>query len=260
MLAGNREASVEAPPLRIVNAQQRFPRVDLIAPSTSRFVHIAAEIDRRPALLPASRAKKRVLSHCKDACARLGREPGVLNAVVFTALLVPPGLGEYAKQHADRLHIAHFDLAVLFECENAEAVQRLQQHPAYREMERAIAAAASYVHTITATNVRRIGAVDHSRQGVFLFNHFAADSLAQNLAVWDYTAGWFEVETGLDNSTVLLPADPGKSQYSIINHCRWDRLRDILPSLLFKRSFHSYVLDNFAANNVAAMPILYRLA
>jgi hypothetical protein len=59
---------------------------------------------------------------------------------------------------------------------------------------------------------------------------------------------------------VLLPAEPAKSQYSIINHCRWDRLRDILPSLIFKRTFRSYVLDNFAANNVAAMPTLYRLA
>jgi hypothetical protein len=34
----------------------------------------------------------------------------------------------------------------------------------------------------------------------------------------------------------------------------------VLPSLMFKKTFHSYVLDNFAANNVAAMPILYRLA
>jgi len=35
---------------------------------------------------------------------------------------------------------------------------------------------------------------------------------------------------------------------------------DILPSLLFKKSFHSYVLDNFYANKVAAMPVLYKLA
>lgn len=253
-------AAADAPALRIVNAELRFPRVHLIEPSASRFIHIAAEIESRPPFLPDSGAKRRVLAKAKDACTRLTREPGVKDAAVFTAVLVPPGLGEYAKRRADRLHIARFDLAVLIECDDAETVQRLQRHPACEAMQRAIAEAASYVHAITATNPRRIGPVDHTRPGVFLFNHFAADSLAQNLAVWDYTAGWFEVETGLHNSTVLLPDDPAKSQYSIINHCRWDRLGDVLPSLLFKKTFHSYVLENFAANNVAAMPILYRLA
>jgi hypothetical protein len=252
--------ATDAPALRIVNADQHFPRVDLIEPSASRFIHIAAEIESRPPFLPDSAAKKQVLAKAKDACTRLAREPGVTDAAAFTAIIVPPGLGEYARQRADRLHIARFDLAVLIECDNADTVQRVQRHPAYEAMQRAIAEAASYVHAITATNPRRIGPVDHTRPGVFLFNHFAADNLGQNLAVWDYTAGWFEVETALHNSTVLLPDDPSKSQYSIINHCRWDRLRDVLPSLLFKKTFHSYVLDNFAANNVAAMPILYRLA
>jgi hypothetical protein len=252
--------AADDPALKIVNAELRFPRVDLIEPSASRFVHIAAEIEARPPFLPDSAAKKQVLAKAKDACTRLAREPGVKDAAVFTATLIPPGLGEYARQRADRLHIARFDVAVLIECDTAETVQRIQRHPAYEAMQRAIAEAASYVHAITATNPRCIGPVDHKRPGVFLFNHFAADNLAQNLAVWDYTAGWFEVETGLDNSTVLLPDDASKSQYSIINHCRWDRLRDVLPSLMFKKTFHSYVLDNFAANNVAAMPILYRLA
>jgi hypothetical protein len=250
-------------PLRIVDADQRFLRVDLIEPSASRFIHIAAEIEARPPFLPDSGAKKQVLAKARDACTRLAREPGVKDAVAFTAIIAPPGLGEYARQRADRLHIARFDLAVLIECDNADTVQRVQRvqrHPAYEAMQRAIAEAASYVHAITATNPRRIGPVDHKRPGVFLFNHFAADNLGQNLAVWDYTAGWFEVETGLHNSTVLLPDDPAKSQYSIIDHCRWDRLRDVLPSLLFKKTFHSYVLDNLAASNVAAMPILYRLA
>jgi hypothetical protein len=46
--------------------------------------------------------------------------------------------------------------------------------------------------------------------------------------------------------------------YKIINHCRWDRLTDVLPSLLFKPSFRSFVLANFAANSTAAIPVLYR--
>lgn len=34
----------------------------------------------------------------------------------------------------------------------------------------------------------------------------------------------------------------------------------MLPALLFKRSFRSYVLATFRVNGVAAMPVLYRLA
>jgi hypothetical protein len=131
--------ATDAPALRIVTADQHFPRVDLIEPSASRFIHIAAEIESRPPFLPHSAAKKQVLAKARDACTRLAREPGVKDTAVFTAILVPP-------------------------------------------------------------------------------------------------------------------------QYSIINHCRRDRMRHMLPSLMFKKTFHSYVLDNFAANNVAAMPILYRLA
>lgn len=127
-------------------------------------------------------------------------------------------------------------------------------------MEQAIKDAATYTHIITATNIKHISPVDHKRQGVFLFNYFFADNVEQNLAIWEYTAGWFQQETGLDNSTVLLPSEPGHSKYSIINHCRWNKMRDVLPSLIFKKSFRSYVLNNFYNNNVAAMPVLYKLA
>ena len=89
---------------------------------------------------------------------------------------------------------------------------------------------------------------------------FYADQVKQNLQVWEYTAGWFEDQTGLNNSTLILPDQVNEGSYKIVNHCRWDRLIDILPSLIFKRSFKEFVLNNFEANNVAAMPILYRLA
>lgn len=90
--------------------------------------------------------------------------------------------------------------------------------------------------------------------------YFVASERGQNLAVWNHTAGWFESETGLDNSAVLVPVSGDSSPYSIINHCRWDRLADILPSLLLKRSFRQFVLKSFDLNDVAAVPVLYRLA
>jgi hypothetical protein len=49
-------------------------------------------------------------------------------------------------------------------------------------------------------------------------------------------------------------------EYKIINHCRWNRLRDVVPSLLFKPSFRTFVLANFVANATAAISALYRRA
>ncbi|MCX2930939.1 hypothetical protein ORI20_11665 [Mycobacterium sp. CVI_P3] len=58
----------------------------------------------------------------------------------------------------------------------------------------------------------------------------------------------------------MLPQEGSDTDNTVINHCRWDKLRNILPSLVFKPSFRRYVLANFEANNTAAIPILYRLA
>jgi hypothetical protein len=54
-------------------------------------------------------------------------------------------------------------------------------------------------------DVRRMGPVDHGRQGVFLLNYFYADRTDLNLAARQDTAGRFHDQTGLDSSTVLLP-------------------------------------------------------
>lgn len=251
---------MESEPLRIVNEHVQFPRVSLVDPAPSVYLHIAAEVDGRPPFLWNSAEKKRLIADCKRWCERLEREPGVVSAVVFDALLIAPGRGRFIEKRRDQVHVARFDLAVLIETEDAEVAQRIEESAAYREMEQAIRRVASYTHVITATNVKCIDAVDHGRPGVFLFNYFFADNTERNLAVWEYTAGWFQQETGLDNSTVLLPTEAQDSRYNIINHCRWDKLTDVLPSLIFKRTFRTYVLANFEANDVAAMPILYRMA
>ncbi|RXJ74456.1 hypothetical protein CS022_02335 [Veronia nyctiphanis] len=147
----------------------------------------------------------------------------------------------------------------MIECESKIAEEDLRSSSEFISMLSEINTLSSYTHEISASNASRIGPVDHSKQGVFLFNYFFADNVEQNLGVWNYTAGWFEAETQLDNSTLLLPCEKSESKYTVINHCRWGSLREILPSLIFKSTFRKYVLENFEANNVAAMPILYKL-
>lgn len=248
--------------LKIVNRKLNFPRVTLVKPSSHAFLLLAAEVDASPlpVFLGASRRKRSLLAHCKEWCQELEREEGVGSAVVFRAVLIPPGRGRFIQQRRRKVHVARFDVVILIDTLDRESLERVRTSAAYLRMESAVRSASTYVHELRACNVRRINPVDHDTQGIFLFNYFFADDTSQNLAIWEYTAGWFQAETGLNNSTVLLPLAPENARYNIINHCRWDSMAQILPSLLFKRSFEQYVLANFEANHVAAMPILYRLA
>jgi hypothetical protein len=251
--------------LKIVNEHLEFPPVSLEEPTDSSYVPIAAEVDTP--FLPYVRAypfdseeKRALISTCKSFCEQLVDEGNALDATVFKAIMVPPGRGEYLNQTDRDVHVAGFDIVVLIELADEHTFQRLKSNETYLELRSRIEEASRYTHAISATNIRKAGLVDHDSDGVFLFNYFFADDTEQNLEVWEYTAGWFEAETGLDNSMLFLPDDPSKSEYALLNHCRWDRLLDILPSLLFKRTFREYVLKNFEANRVAAMPILYKLA
>lgn len=248
--------------LRIVNEHLKFKKVSLVEPSKSFYLHIAAEIDYSPFpfFLTTSMKKKSIIWQSKEWCGQLETEEGVISAVVFKATLIPPGKGKFLKERLDTVQLAKYDFAILIEVSSADKIIDIMNSNSYKPIESNIKNVAKRTHVTTAINVKKIDTVNHKKQGVFLFNYFYADNLQQNLDVWEYTAGWFQQETGLNNSTVLLPQGNKTSKYTIINHCRWDKMSDILQSLLFKKSFHSYVLDNFYFNKVAAMPILYKMA
>lgn len=246
----------------VVNPHLKFRKVSLAKASDHHFILLAAEIDYPllPIYLTESSKKKRLLQYCKEACLALEQLTGIEKAVVFKARLISPGRGELLKKRKEQVHIAKFDLVILVELSDASMLDTIKSNGVYQKLARKITKNAHFIRFLSASNIKSIGLVNTRRQGVFLFNFFFADNRDQNLAAWEYTAGWFQQETGLDNSTLLLPDEPEKSQYTIINYCRWDKLSDILPSLLFKRTFKTYVLANFFENNVAPMPILYKLA
>ena len=117
------------------------------------------------------------------------------------------------------------------------------------------------VHQIAARNVRRVGDVDKSRPGLFVFNYFAGDDPVLAAELWEYLSGWYAAETGLNSATLLAPLEDEQSDYVLINHARWDgSLLAFMARQLPKKTFRSYMLANLKANHVAAMPVLYRLA
>ena len=113
-------------------------------------------------------------------------------------------------------------------------------------------------YEVAARNVRRIADVDHGKSSVFLFNFFYADDAQRLISVWEDTAGWFVAKTALPDSTVFEPLPGEPAEYGIINHASWPRFRTFLPHLLLRPSFRRFVLATFAANGVAAQPILFR--
>lgn len=241
-------------------------------PNPFGYVHLAGEVERPRLFRRPSAPKVALLEELKRLARTLTDETSeVRRADVFVARFIPPGSGE-GRRVLERagydVHVARFDVAVLIETDDVQGAKRVRASDAFVRMERALADASSFTHCVVASNDKRIAEVDKDTDGVFLFNYFfTADVPAKGssgadilLAVWEYTAGWWTANANLDNSTPLRPVDGERSQYALINHCRWDRLQDVLPHLLLRPSLRRFVLANFTANDIVAMPILYRLA
>ncbi len=248
--------------LNIVNKHLEFPRVNLKEPLKSGFILISAEVDKKTSIWGQSKSKKSLIKKIKTLSPALKKYENVLDVTLFKAALFPPGRnGRYLNDlNNDKKIHDKYDVVLLIELNSVSDIEQISNDPVYHSMVDAFNNLSSYHFIYKAENIRRIDTVDHKKNGIFLFNFFVAKHKSQNLGIWEYTAGWFQEQTNLNNSTLFSSIDDKPQDYSVINHCRWDSFINILPSLIFKKTFKTYVLDNFEANNVAAIPILYKLA
>jgi hypothetical protein len=252
--------------LRILNQDPKFPPARLVEPTHHGFIYVAARIEpgseRLPVIVPSARRTK-LLERLKLFAAQLEQCADVVAAKVFRAIVIPPTarFSSYLRDCQPHLHIANFDVMLLIETTSGETVRDVQMSGAFRAMLDTVQSQTDTVRVIDARNARRIANVDTSRQGLFLFNHFAADDADVMLRLWEYLAGWYVVETGLDNSVALTPVSPAQSDYAIVNWARWDeRPIQHFWRQLSKSSFWSYVTRNLDANRAGSMPIYCRLA
>jgi hypothetical protein len=253
--------------LKIVNPDPRYSRASLVEPSPLGYIHVAAEVRPRPlplgALMPPGRAKWELVGTLKQVARELERLEPVQRVTIFNALPNPPAtrFSDYVREREHEIHVARFDLVVLIETESPEAAAEVQRTRPYEDLSAALHATAQHTHVITARNAKRVGDVDKTRQGLFLFNYFVADDPRVALELWDYLAGWYQVELGLENSTLLVPLEGEESDYVAINNARFDEgLPRFIARQMSRKSFRTYVQANLEANRVGAMPILYRLA
>jgi hypothetical protein len=245
--------------LAIVNPHPKYPRVGLAEPPPTGYLLLAAVVEPTIGRTPWPRGgarKAALLTELKALASSLERLGAVTKATVYRAILIPPP-GSDAQRMAT--HPARYDVVTLIETTSVDVLDDVAASPEYRKLHDAIAAAARGEYLITARCLRRVGDVDKSRPGLFLFNYFAAEDPAVALDLWEHLAAWYAVETGMDNSTLLGPVGP--SDYVFVNHARWDMSLPRFAVRQFgKRTFYSYVLANLHANRTASMPILYRLA
>ena len=274
IIMGKGDAVIESE-ICVVGPKDEFSKVVLLEPKKCGYVMICLEVEHcilpMGFLLWETAAKKRILCQIKEFANELTSEEsgtkGLVEATVFKAMMIPPGEGQFLKMRPG-VSKALFDVVMLIEFDTVDAARafnateicrtEIEKYEKNTDVKR--------VMVVVGSNARRMGPtgdVDHTRDGCFLFNYFFADTLEQNLNIWEYTAGWFKDQTGLDNSTLILPepnTDVKKCPHTVINHCRWDGLKNVLPSLIFKRTFKTFVLANFDANKTAPKPILYSLA
>ncbi len=250
--------------LHLVNADAKYPKAHLIEPTTFGYIYLAARVrpGHSPLVLPSAE-RTRLLARVKHLARELEHVDGVVQATVFRAIVMPPTakFSSYLKERGASLEIARFDVLLLVQTTSPATAREVQAAPEFRILLRAIESEAEAVHCIVARNARRIGDVDTARDGLFLFNHFAADDPGVMLQLWEYLAGWYAAETGLDNSVALVPEGGDGADYAIVNWARWDEspLRHFWHQLS-KKTFWRYVTANLEANRAAAMPIYCRLA
>ena len=245
--------------LTIVNPDPKYPRVALTDPPPTGYLLLAAVVEPTVGRTPFPRGgprKTALLAELKVLAARLEGLEAVTKATIYRAVLIPPP-GRDARRMAARP--ARYDVAALVETTTVDVLGDVEGSPEYRKLHDALTAAAREAYQLPARCLLRVGEVDKTRPGLFLFNYFVAEDPAVALEVWEHLAAWYAVETGLDNSTLLGPAGP--SDYVFVNHARWDMSLPRFAARQFgKRTFYSYVLANLRANATAAMPILYHLA
>ena len=249
--------------LQIVNPDPKYSTVTLIPPTTLGYVHLAAEVRPPPRpgpVIRTPRQKAELIGGLKVLAGPLEQLAAVEKVTLYEATVMAPPSG-YVKQHKDQVRPARFDIVVLVETTAPETAREVQTTSAYQALHDLLSGQARRLHVIAAHNLKRVGDVDKTRPGTFLFNYFVGDDPQVVVALWDYLAGWYQTETGMDNSTLLAPLEDQPSDYVVINHARWNgSLLGFAARQFTKKSFRTYMVANLDAHNVGAMPILYRLA
>jgi hypothetical protein len=207
------------------------PKATFIEPAPYGYLYVGMRIDPpgRVPFVGKSVTRAEVLRKCKSLARRLDALAEVVAVAVYEAVMIPP-----AKDSP------RFDVMILIQTTSPEAITTVEAAEAYQHLD------ADFV--MAARNTRRIGDIDRSKSGAFLFNHFTAAAPERALRTWEDIAGWFTHKAGVDDSALLQPIR--ESPYVFVNHVRLPCRPTRFFLRLLKPSFRRSVSKRLSANHI----------
>jgi hypothetical protein len=170
--------------MRLVNARHAV-KACMVTPDDRGYILLAAETGWRGPWLPTGAARRLLLAKVATRCEQLAGRPDVVEATVFTAIMVAPGEGtSLLEARAAKVHRARYDLVVLVRTPASTvpggcATTRLPGAGTGR--------AGCGPHTSTRSppaTPSSSATFDHRPNHVFLFNYFYADDLSELIPVF----------------------------------------------------------------------------
>lgn len=177
------------------------PPAPYVEPAPYGYLYLGFRVapPRRIPFVPSSPRRREVLRRCQDLTRRLKELDQVIAATVYRAVAIQPSSTS-----------PRFDVIVLIETTSPASLATVQAAPAFQQL------GADFV--MPARNIRRLGDIDRSPTGTFLFNHFTADDPDRALRYFDSVAGWFTHDADVDDIALLGPLDA--APYVFINQVR----------------------------------------
>lgn len=250
--------------MKLVNDDSAYEAPTFDERTSHGFLYVTAAVNPGPEPKPVPRRlPPGLVPELIRRAAALEARGEVVSVTVFRARLFPPThrLIPYLRSRWRSLRLPRFDVVVLVETTNVESARALTGTSEYAHVLTSLTSASRDVEALVTRNAKRLRHVDHSRDGLFVFNHFVADDADVFLSLFDHAAAWYEAKVGVDNALLLVPQAGEESDYVAINHARLNmRLPVFLAGQFARSSFWTSVVANQNQNCVGALPALYRLA
>ncbi|MFB8274839.1 hypothetical protein [Nocardia colli] len=213
------------------------PLPPYVEPAAYGYLYLGFRADppRRIPLVPRSSRRRQVLRRCQEVTRRLQAMDQVVSARAYRAVAIQPSPVS-----------PRFDVIVLIETTTPDTVAAVRITPEVQQL------GADFV--MPARNIRRLGDIDRSPSGTFLFNHFTADDPDRALQYFDSVAGWFSRDAKVDDIALLGPLED--APYVFINQVRLPGTLAAFILALLGPNFRNSVYRKMRANRVGFASII----
>ncbi|MFC9439381.1 hypothetical protein [Nocardia sp. NPDC057030] len=205
------------------------------APYGYLYLGFRADPPRRVPFVPRSSRRRHVLRRCQEVTRRLQAMDQVVSARVYRAVAIQPSAVS-----------PRFDVIVLIETTTPDTVAAVRVTPEVQQLDADFA--------MPARNIRRLGDIDRSPSGTFLFNHFTADDPERALRYFDSVAGWFTHDAKVDDIALIGPLED--APYVFINQVRLPGTLAAFILALLRPNFRNSVYRKMRANRVGFASII----